>query len=69
MTGPVTERALPFVLVGEQEAEESWEDWKRREGREKSVGDEKAWLNQPERRVGRSPMRVRWGGGRVVTDV
>jgi hypothetical protein len=29
-----------------------------REGRERSVEEEKAWLNQPESRVGRSPMRV-----------
>jgi hypothetical protein len=47
--------------VGEEldeEAEESWGDWERREGRERSVeDDEKAWLNQPESRVGRSPMR------------
>jgi hypothetical protein len=49
----------------EEDAEESWEDWERREGREKSV-EEKAWLNQPERRAGRSPMRVVVD---VVTDV
>jgi hypothetical protein len=57
----VAERAPPFVFVGdeldEEAEEESWEDWERREGRERSVEDEeKAWLNQPESRVGRSPM-------------
>jgi hypothetical protein len=36
--------------------EESWDDWERRKRRERSV-EEKAWLNQPESRVGRSPMR------------
>jgi hypothetical protein len=41
----------------EEDAEESWEDWER------SVEDEeKAWLNQPESRVGRSPMRVEVDG-------
>jgi hypothetical protein len=47
--------------VGEEldEEEESWDDWERREGRERSVEEEeKAWLNQPDNRVGRSPMRV-----------
>jgi hypothetical protein len=46
--------------VGDEldEEEESWDDWERREGRERSVEEEKAWLNQPESWVGRSPMRV-----------
>jgi hypothetical protein len=50
---------LPFDFVGnELDDEESWDDWER-EGREMSVEDEdKAWLNQPESRVGRSPIRV-----------
>ena len=57
---------LPFVLVGDELDEEAEEERKGglgEEGRERSVEDkEKAWLNQPESRVGRSPMREEVGG-------
>jgi hypothetical protein len=50
MTGPVTscggEEGATFCFVGDEldeDAKESWDDWERREGRERSV-EEKAWL-------------------------
>lgn len=57
-------RRADFAFVGddrdelEDGEEESWEDWDSSDGRDRSVEDEeKVWLNQPDNRVGRSPMR------------
>lgn len=53
--------ALVLGLVGEamlpEEREDNCEDWESREGKERSVELlEKAWLNQPDSLVGRSPI-------------
>ena len=60
MTGHGREEGAAFCFVGDEldSEDESCDDWDRREGRERSVEDEeKAWLNQPDSQIGRSPMR------------